>query len=174
MKRQAAWTQAYPLRGPWEKGHVPKESRLRSAPSVWPGPGLHAPRLRAGLVGGGGLGPVCPAALPSQALKEEGRPVFRLYLSESIGGGVSLMGPVHTAPAPLPGWPRPWSRCTRRAGRLVRGCGLGSPAAWCPSCGSLPHRWSHPGSLEAAGVRHYVGWGPSPALGPFPLCRGWP
>lgn len=102
MKRQAAWTQAYPRRGPWEKGHVPKESRLRSAPSVWPGPGLHAPRLRAGLVGGGGLGPVCPAALPSQALKEEGRPVFRLYLRESIGEGGLTNGPCAHGPRPAP------------------------------------------------------------------------
>lgn len=79
---------------------------------------------------GGGRGPVCPASLPSQALKEGGRlvRVFRLCLSESIGGGltngrcahapcpapglgeakegVSLMGCVHTLPTPLLAWAR--------------------------------------------------------------------
>ena len=36
---------------------------------------LHAPWLETGLVEGGGGGPVCPAAVPSQALKEEGTTV---------------------------------------------------------------------------------------------------
>ena len=36
---------------------------------------LHAPRPEAGLVEGGGRGPVYPAALTSQALKEEGTTV---------------------------------------------------------------------------------------------------
>lgn len=79
-------------------------------------------------------------------------------------------------PALLPGWVRPWSRCKRRARNLVRACVLRSPAAWCPSCWSLPLRWSRPGL--PGGHRLVLGTvpggAPFPALGPFPLCWGWP
>lgn len=79
-------------------------------------------------------------------------------------------------PALLPGWVRPWSRCKRRARNLVRACVLRSPAAWCPSCWSLPLRWSRPGlpGGHRLVLGTMAGGAPFPALGPFPLCRGWP
>ena len=85
-------------------------------------------------------------------------------------------GPTDVAPRPTPGWARPWSRCAPSAGNLLRGCGLGLPAAQCPSGCSLSLRWSRPGLSGACRLVSGTEPGGPPSLpGPVSsLSGGWP
>ena len=121
------------------------------------GPCAHTPRPapRLGKARAGGLTNVAPRPAPR--------------LGEARAGGLT-----NVAPRPAPRLGEAVEPVQTR--NLVRACVLRSPASWCPSCWSLPLCWSRPrlpgGHRLVSGT--VSGGAPFPALGPFPLCRGWP